>query len=144
MFKIKANTMFNHGNPNCLIINSMHDQMTRLYLAAKTLRGIEGPSAVARLMNVSPQTLNNWEAEDRGISNEGLLKAQESIGCDAIWLRDGTGHMMGGAGDVNADEMIELLALYQQSTSKGRDMILDLARSAAKRGVLRWGRTSNK
>jgi len=118
----------------------MNEQMIRLYSAAKTLQGINGPSAIAKLMNVSPQTVNNWE--DRGISNDGLLKAQESVGCDAIWLRDGTGKMSHNSSDAVIDEIIELIALYQQSTSRGREMILDLARNSAKLGVVRWARNT--
>lgn len=41
------------------------------------------------------------------------------------------------------DEVIELLALYQQAGARDRENILELARSAAKRGALRWGRTAN-
>ncbi len=39
-----------------------------------------------------------------------------------------------------ADELIELLALYQQSDERGRENILSLARSAAKHGIARWVR----
>ena len=79
----------------------MHEQMTRLYTAAKDLRDVEGQSAVAKILNMSPQTLNNWEA--RGISNEGLLKAQEIIGCDAIWVRDGKGEMTKQIADTQSE-----------------------------------------
>jgi hypothetical protein len=71
----------------------MHPQMTRLYQAAAELCKAEGQSAIAKLLNISPQRVNNWEV--RGISNEGLLSAQEIIGCNAIWLRDGMGDMVG-------------------------------------------------
>jgi hypothetical protein len=90
-------------------------------------------------MNISPQTINNWE--DRGISNEGLLRAQEQIGCDAIWLRDGNGTMTGNLSTPVGDEVIELLVLYQQATPTARKMILDLARESAKTGALRWIRS---
>lgn len=70
----------------------MHNQMTRLYEAAKLLKGIEGQSDVARAMNASPQTINNWEA--RGISKSGMLKAQAVFGCSATWLDTGAGQMM--------------------------------------------------
>ncbi|MGW8391112.1 XRE family transcriptional regulator [Pseudoduganella sp. HUAS MS19] len=69
----------------------MNIQMTRLYEAAKALRGIDGQSDVARALNASPQTINNWEA--RGISKPGLLKAQAVFGCSATWLESGLGPM---------------------------------------------------
>lgn len=141
MFKQKANTMFNNQEHICLMMPDMNAQTERLYLAAKTLHQVDGSSAVAKLLNVSPQTVNNWE--ERGISNDGLLRAQELMGCNAIWLRDGSGSMTNAGSDVSADEIIELVALYQQSTARARDMILDLARSSAKRGSIRWARISN-
>jgi phage repressor protein C with HTH and peptisase S24 domain len=72
-------------------MRAMHMQMTRLYEAAKLLKGIEGQSEVARAMNASPQTLNNWEA--RGMSKSGMLDAQTLFGCSANWLATGEGVM---------------------------------------------------
>lgn len=69
----------------------MHIQMERLYEAAKKLKGISGQSELARALNVSPQTVNNWEA--RGVSKQGLVTAQQSLGCDAVWVETGVGSM---------------------------------------------------
>ena len=69
----------------------MHEQMKRLYEAAQILKRVYGQSELARLFNVSPQTIHNWQV--RGISKQGMLKAQETIGCSASWLETGTGHM---------------------------------------------------
>lgn len=69
----------------------MHESMGRLYLAARQLKGADTPSEVARLLDESPQTLNNWEK--RGISKNGYLKAQRLIGCRSEWLEDGQGDM---------------------------------------------------
>jgi phage repressor protein C with HTH and peptisase S24 domain len=66
--------------------------MQRLYRAAGDLHGRETQSAVARLLNESPQTLNNWEA--RGMSKKGMLNAEEIIGCRAAWLSTGKGEMV--------------------------------------------------
>lgn len=73
------------------MIRAMHETMTRLYLAAKTLKKKTKPADVARLLNVSSQTIANWE--DRGMSADGIITAQEQIGCNAVWLRDGKGSM---------------------------------------------------
>lgn len=97
-----ANTMFNNILFSSAMIGAMdtndnspgmHPTMQRLYQAAAELRQITGQSELANLLNVSPQSVNNWEV--RGISNQGLLDAQEKVGCSAIWLRNGTGHMLG-------------------------------------------------
>jgi hypothetical protein len=60
--------------------------MQRLYKAVEELRKITQKAAVARLLNVSQQTLDTWGK--RGLSRRGALLAQEKIGCDANWLRD--------------------------------------------------------
>lgn len=70
----------------------MHEQMKRLYQAAKKLKGISGQSELARAINASPQTVKNWEA--RGVSKQGILEAQRSIGCNAEWLATGRGEMI--------------------------------------------------
>ncbi len=69
----------------------MHEQMKRLYEAAKVLKRIYGQSELARAINASPQTIHNWQ--ERGISKQGMLKAQEVIGCSALWLETGNGPM---------------------------------------------------
>lgn len=69
----------------------MHEQMKRLYEAAKVLKHVCGQSELARLFNVSPQTIHNWQS--RGISKQGMLKAQELVGCSASWLETGMGQM---------------------------------------------------
>lgn len=66
-------------------------QMKRLYEAAEALRGLKGQSEVARALNASPQTINNWEV--RGMSKAGMLNAQSVIGCSATWLATGEGEM---------------------------------------------------
>ena len=90
-FNHLSNPMFNNTLFSGGTILSMHDQMERLYSAAKTLKNVEGQSAVARFLNESPQTVKNWES--RGISKSGSVKAQAHIGCDANWLLSGMGSM---------------------------------------------------
>ena len=69
----------------------MHPSAERLYKAAKELKGAEGQSAIARLLNESPQNVNNWES--RGVSRPGAIKAQAALGCDANWVLTGGGQM---------------------------------------------------
>lgn len=71
---------------------SIHPTAERLMFAAKKLRKAEGPSDVARLLNVSPQKVTNWLS--RGVSKEGMLDAQRLIGCNATWLQTGEGEMV--------------------------------------------------
>jgi len=74
----------------------MHVQMKRLYEAADTLAGLKTQAEIARALNQSQQTVNNWEA--RGISKAGLLRAQSAIGCSATWLETGAPPMALAAG----------------------------------------------
>lgn len=67
----------------------MNPQMTRLYAAARELKGIRGQSDLARELNTSPQTVNNWEV--RGISKRGLLHIQTTLGISASWIESGEG-----------------------------------------------------
>ena len=100
MFINKSNTVCNNTLFSSAKIQVMHPQTERLYLAAKELKKVEGQSDVARLLNISPQTLNNWEA--RGISKNGLLAAQKIVGCSAHWLETGFGPMsMSGSESAN-------------------------------------------
>jgi len=77
-------------------MRTVHETMSRLYLAAKELRQASRPAHVARLLNISQQTLKNWE--ERGMSSEGILRAAEVLGCRPIWLAKGTGDMADGGG----------------------------------------------
>ena len=70
----------------------MHNQMERLYQAAKELAKVEGQTEVATALGQSPQTVNNWES--RGISKLGALKAQTVWGVSATWLLSGEGEML--------------------------------------------------
>lgn len=67
----------------------MNEQMKRLYAAALETRGITSQAELARALNTSSQTINNWEA--RGISKQGLLTAQRVLGISASWLETGRG-----------------------------------------------------
>jgi phage repressor protein C with HTH and peptisase S24 domain len=67
---------------------AIHPSIRRLYSVAAEA-GDDAPAKVARRLNISPQTMNNWEA--RGISQPGSLSAQEAYGCSAVWLITGKG-----------------------------------------------------
>ena len=69
----------------------MENTTARLYQAARELKGLKNISQIARAFNTSPQTVKNWES--RGMSKEGLLKAQQIIGVSALWLETGEGNM---------------------------------------------------
>lgn len=94
MFKLMSNALC---NTVCLVtgkMTGMHEQMKRLYEAAEAFLGIKTQAELARVLNASSQTINNWEA--RGISKAGMLKVQQVIGCSATWLDTGNGDMLLG------------------------------------------------
>jgi len=86
-FNGKSNTAFINETFTRENIRGMHETMVRLYEAAKKLKGLETPTEVARALNQSQQTVNNWER--RGISQAGMLKAQALLGCSATYLQTG-------------------------------------------------------
>lgn len=65
--------------------------MVRMYQAAKELKGIDGRTNVARFLLLAPAVLYQWE--QRGPSSDGLIAAQEKIGCFVGWVKTGEGPM---------------------------------------------------
>lgn len=66
--------------------------MARLYAALRQdgrLTGEADQAAIARILNVAQQNVNNWES--RGLSKEGALDAQRKAGISAVWLLFGEG-----------------------------------------------------
>lgn len=74
--------------------------------------------------------------------------SQPSSGSPAanqLYLVDPSEEVRRGDSDsADSDEIIELVILYQQSSVRGRQNILDFARGAAKRGAARWTRASDE
>lgn len=93
-FNEKANALFINEMFTCETIARMHATMARLYEAMRTLRKLDEtptPTDVAKALNQSQQTINNWER--RGMSRPGMIEAQKIIGCSATWLQTGKGSM---------------------------------------------------
>ena len=86
-------------------MKALHAQMDRLYEAAREagrLSGDADQTEMARLLNVAPQNVHNWEK--RGPSKEALLDAQAAFGVNAIWVLTGSGPMfIGGPSAPGAD-----------------------------------------
>lgn len=68
-------------------MEAIHHSAERLYEAVAVLRGVRGQSAVARLLNVSPQMLAHWET--RGVSSGGAISIEAMLGIPAHWLLSG-------------------------------------------------------
>ena len=94
MFNQKAIAACNNVAFSPLTIVAMHESAARLYQAANALARTSGQSAVAHLLNLSPQRVKNWET--RGVSNEGAILVQRVIGCNVNWLLEGSGSMTPG------------------------------------------------
>lgn len=96
------------------MFDNLEMEMTtqRLYLAAKQLRGIEGQSALARFLDETPQVLKNWET--RGVSKNGMIKAEERIGCTVTWLKTGEGRMIATSNDPGKEEIDRIIQVAQE------------------------------
>ena len=82
-------------NTPCLVlptIGPMHESAARLYDAARVLANTEGQSNVARLLNLSPQVMKNWES--RGVSFEGAISAEKVLGVSPAWIVENAGTML--------------------------------------------------
>lgn len=109
VFNHKSNSLCNNSLFSSLRMPDMHKQMERLYEAAKAIKGITGQSELARALNASPQTVKNWEA--RGVSKSGLLTAERTLGCSAVWVETGNGQMLTKKGVVEVDEHSDFKAI---------------------------------
>lgn len=73
----------------------MHETAQRLLEAAKKVRpDIKGLADLARVLNQSEQTLNNWSYRPTGVSKQGRLLAQKELGISATWIEEGRGAML--------------------------------------------------
>lgn len=76
----------------------MHQSMQRLYAAAAELTPpVQGQSELARAIDETPQTVNNWESRPTGISQRAANKVQKVLGISATWLLSGSGPKFVGA-----------------------------------------------
>lgn len=115
---------------------------------------------VADAIGISVQALSQLIiGKSKSATAENTAKAAKALGVDFYWLATGQGKPVGPQ-DVKSievkqstepysvisttDEIIELIALYQQASKRGRENILDLARSAVKQTSLRWRRVANE
>lgn len=98
----------------------MHPTMARLYEAAAALPSgpITQQSDLARALIESPQTVNNWESPDRGISKGGATKAQELLGISATWVLKGKGPML--VPRVDQEETWSDVLAYAQAIGLGK------------------------
>lgn len=68
-------------------------------------RQINDFASLGACLEVSSAVMTNWKA--RGISQDGALRAQRVLGCNAIWLLDGAGPQSIGAGSAFTGELLE-------------------------------------
>lgn len=69
----------------------IHPAMERMFAAARRrgLLGKDEATGMARLLNASPQAVNNWCT--RGPSKQARLDLQRSTGISATWIETGEG-----------------------------------------------------
>lgn len=69
----------------------IHPAMARMFAAARRrgLLGKDEAMGMARLLNASPQAVNNWCT--RGPSKQARLDLQRSTGISATWIETGEG-----------------------------------------------------
>lgn len=95
-----------------------HQTANRLYKAARArslLDAAKEQSSLARLLNVAPQNIHNWEV--RGVSKQAALMLQLEFGFSATWILYGKGPMFIASAPATAtmsETERELLNLFAQ------------------------------
>lgn len=87
----------------------MHMTTKRLFDALKEVTNIDGyaePGRVALYLGESAATITNWKS--RGISKQGILKANQMLGIDPRWLATGEGEMLPAGGKVESSNLTAL------------------------------------
>lgn len=107
-FSVDPNESFNNNLFSSPTIPGMkkkteevHPSLVRLLEVAAEAK-VVGPAALAKALNQSEQTVNNWRYADRGVSREGAMLAQQRFKVSATWIRKGTGEKM--VGDLPMDQ----------------------------------------
>lgn len=114
----------------------MHESMDRLFALARS--GLRSPpidegrpnASVARALNVSPQTVQNWI--DRGVSKEGAINAANVFGGSASYIL--SGHPLIESFPENGSKSDDLtIRQYDAAGSMGSGLVL----SGEQPGVIR-------
>lgn len=108
-----------------------HETYKRLLEAAKSLRGWESPTDIAKGLtengyDVAQQRIGNWKS--RGVSVDAIVDVCRIIGCRPAWLKFGDGLMedinnplmealVNEAKKLSIDEQHELIAKVQFAIS---------------------------
>lgn len=72
-------------------LNKMETSYDRLLRAARELKRLHGPHAIAERLGVSDQTIQNWKT--RGVPDNKLVLIEEKIGALPTWIATGNGEM---------------------------------------------------
>jgi Bacteriophage CI repressor helix-turn-helix domain. len=89
---VLSNYLFNIAAPCVDKLNNMESSYTRLLIAARELGKGKNAAEVARLLEVSDQTIQNWKT--RGVPDSKLVMIEERIGASPKWLATGQGEMV--------------------------------------------------
>lgn len=132
------------------------DQISKRIEQALEEKNGGNQSEMARFVGVTPQAVQKWIAGDSEPKGKNLKRAAEFLGMSEADLRYGSPgegkkkpHSVAQVASPyvldqpTPDEIIELIALFSQSNSRGRSNILSLARTAAKSGAMKWTRVAD-
>jgi hypothetical protein len=100
------------------IDKKISDSMARLYQAIDELTHVQGKANVARLLNVSPQKINNWEL--REVSFEGAVEVEKRFGVSPLWIKTGEGQMIAGKSRpmyFPSEEAMTIAHLYDKAST---------------------------
>lgn len=150
MCKLLSNVAFNNILFSCKNITFMqqhiHETVVRLVEALTQSRApFDGPSDLARELNVSPQQINSWSK--RGLSKEAIVQMGETYGIRSAFLRNGEfpmfyrdaplslraaspllGYSKAHAVETTIGDSDEFASLFSGLRDSDKNLVLDLLR----------------
>lgn len=110
----------------------MENSYARLLKAAKELKGAKNEAAVALLLNISGQALNNWKS--RGVPRRNLVEIEARIGARPMWIATGNGDMSVGkqSGESNDSLIIGVMNAMRFMSAEDTRFIAELCKRLSK------------
>jgi transcriptional regulator with XRE-family HTH domain len=104
----------------------------RLQQAAKFAGAGDSQRAIAKSLELNPQTVNRWFKGFCEPNAEQVFKIARAWGIDAEWLKNGVGTMLEAPSDGLSQEERDLIKHYRSATAPVRDVIRQMTRAVRK------------
>jgi hypothetical protein len=102
-----------------------HESYTRLLKAAEKLKGMTVVADIARLLDVTSQTMNHWK--NGGVAHTQLVESEKRVGALPLWIETGEGAMTKSLRDMSLTAQQEqLLYNFETLDPAAREALLNM------------------